>query len=104
MSEINYLLAIGFSLIGWAVRVSMYYFEFDTDRKFNWKIFWRKYDKYIIVGFVGGVALSFVGDLVWNLIDGWFGAEGTPYDERFNILIGFVVIPILNTWKKKNGG
>lgn len=103
--EINYWLAIGYMLIGWAVKVTMYYFQFDTDKKFNFKKWWRIYDKYIILGFVGAIAFAFISDFVWyQLLDGLVGAEGTPYELRLNIVIGFLIIPILNRWEKKSNG
>lgn len=100
-NEMNYFAAVGFALIGWFVQCTRFYFVWDTDKRFNWKKFWRHYDKYIILGFVGAIALAFVGDLVWTyILSGWLDMEGTPYDERVNIFLGLLVIPFFNKWKK----
>lgn len=100
-----WLAAIGYMLIGWAVRVALYYFKFDTDKKFNFKKWWRIYDKCIILGFVGSVAFAFIADLVWVYgLDGVLGMDGVPYEVRFNIIIGLLIIPILNRWEKKSNG
>lgn len=102
--EIDYSSAIFFSLIGWVVRVTMYYFKYDRDdgtEKFDFQKFWGVYRQYIIAGFVASIALSFLGDVLWGFIDGWVGLEGTPYDERFNIVTGFLAILIIMLFDRK---
>lgn len=100
--EINYSSAIFFSLIGWIVRVTMYYFKFDSDtEKFNLRKFWDIYDRYIIAGFVASIALSFLGDVLWTFIDGWVGLDEHPFDERFNIITGFLAILIIMLFDRK---
>lgn len=100
--EIDYSSAIFFALIGWIVRVTMYYFKYDSDtEKFDFIKWWNIYDKFIIAGFVASIALSFLGDVLWSIIDSWVGMEGVPFDERFNIVTGFLAILILMFFDKK---
>ena len=92
----NYPLAILFALVGWCLRVAWYYFHYDKDTTyFNLRAWWKIYDKFIILGFVGSIALAFLSDIIWTIIDSWVGMEGVPFDERFNIAIGFLAIAIL---------
>lgn len=100
--QINYSLAICFALIGWCVRVTWYYFKFDSDTvKFDFFKFWEIYDKFIIVGFVSCIALAFLSDIIWSIVDAWVGMDKVPFDERFNIALGFLAIGILMFFEKK---
>lgn len=87
MDQINYWLALGYALIGWAVQVVVYYFKFDTDEPFDGKKFWRIYDKYIILGFTTALAIALLGDFAWPTINEYFTVN-LPYDERVNIILG----------------
>jgi uncharacterized membrane protein YuzA (DUF378 family) len=94
--EVNHFLAVAYALIGLCVRVSWYYFQFDNDNEsFNGKKFWMIYDKYIILGFAGAVALALLSDMAWPMCDSWIGMEGQPFDERLNIIIGFLAVLLL---------
>lgn len=100
--ETDYSTAIFFALIGWLVRVTMYYFTYDSNTEsFNFAHWWKIYDKYIIAGFVGSIALSFLGDVVWTMGAPMMGMGDIPYDERVNIPIGFLAIAILMFFDKK---
>lgn len=100
--EINFFAAIGYALIGWVVRVAWYYFHHDKDTThFNFQEWWKIYDKFIILGFVGSIALAFLSDILWTIVDSWVSMEGTPFDERFNIVIGFLAIGILMFFDRK---
>lgn len=87
MKDVNYFLAIGYALIGWVVQVVYYYFQFDTDEGFDWRKFWRTYDKYIILGFVCSIAFALLGDFGWPTVTTYLGVD-LHYDERFSILLG----------------
>lgn len=100
---INYVLAITYALLGWVVRVTWYYFEYDSDTlPFSLHKWWDIYDKFIITGFVTCVALAFLSDIIWSVCDAWVMMDGTPFDERFNIAIGFLAIGILMFFEKKS--
>jgi len=92
--EINYFLAISYALVGWIVQVTVYYFKFDTDAPFDKAKFWHAYDKYIILGFVGSIALALLGDFAWPTITEKLGVNVT-YDERVNIIIGAISVLII---------
>jgi hypothetical protein len=89
MKDINYLLAIGYALIGWIGQVTYYYFQFDTDEALDRLKFWRVYDKYIILGFVSAITLSLLGDFGWADITAFLRIN-VQYDERVNIFIGLL--------------
>lgn len=100
--EINYWIAIPYALLGWAVRVCWYYFKYDKDTtSFDLRDWWRIYDKYIVLGFISCVALAFLSDLLWPIVDAWVSLDGSPFDERVNIVIGFLAIGILMFFDKK---
>lgn len=101
--KLNYWLAISFALIGWALRVVWYYFKFDSDTEsLNVKKFWMVYDKYIITGFAGAIVLAILSDVLWvQFLDSLVNLEGTPYDERYNIALGFLVVLILMFFDNK---
>ncbi len=94
MEKINYLLAIGYALIGWVVQITVYYFKFDTDEAFDGAKFWRTYDKYIILGFVSSIAIALMGDFAWPSITQKL-EFALPYDERVNILLGSISVLIV---------
>jgi hypothetical protein len=98
--EINYFLALGYALVGWLVQVTVYYFKFDTDGPFDRSKFWNTYDKYIILGFVGSIALALLGDFAWPTVTEKLGLSIT-YDERVNIIIGAVSVLII-MWFSRN--
>jgi hypothetical protein len=87
MEQINYFAAAGYALIGWLVQVTIYYFQFDTDAPFDRKMFWRVYDKYIILGFVASLAIALLGDFAWPTLNEYL-TTNLPYDERINIILG----------------
>lgn len=100
MSEINYFAAIGYALIGWVVQVTVYYFQFDTDEPFDRGKFWRTYDKFIILGFVGSIAIALLGDFAWPTITEYFGVT-IQYDERVNIILGGISVLIVMWFSRK---
>lgn len=100
MSKINYLLAIAYSLVGWCVQVTYYYFQFDTEEVFDKVKFWRTYDKYIILGFVTSLAIALLGDFAWPTVNEKFGTT-FQYDERVNIIFGCISVLII-IWFSRN--
>ena len=100
MEKINYLLALGYALIGWVVQCTTYYFQFDTDQVFDKVKFWRTYDKYIILGFVSSIAVALLGDFAWPTVNEKFGTA-FKYDERVNIIFGLISVLIV-MWFSRN--
>lgn len=102
--HINFFLAAVYGLVGFVLRLAWYYWEYSNvidaktpGAKFPWKRWWRIYDKYIILNLVACLALSLVSDWIWHFVEGWFFDAGTApaFDERINIIIGFLAIAIL---------
>lgn len=98
--EINYFAAIGYALIGWLVQCAVYYFKFDTDYSFDKAKFWRTYDKYIILGLAGAIAIALLGDFGWATVIEKMGFV-VEYDERVNIIFGGISSLII-LWFSRN--
>jgi len=95
------VLSILYALVGWAVLVVWYYFEYDTDEPFDFPSFWNKYDKYIILGFVGAIGLGILSDFLWDYMFMKLLNTDIPYQNRFAIFVGLSVVPIIKILQSK---
>lgn len=76
--------------------MAFYYYQYDKDTtSFTLREFWKVYDRYIIAGFACCVAAAFLSDIIWNAGRSYVGMADVPFDERVNIVIGFIAIFLL---------